>query len=183
VREKQNIFGSLQQCYVSTSLYKICPYMLPIDFTIFSAAYEPSLRQGPQTQSDLQAAWDSKKGLAVRFEKSEKNYLQIFSYKLKIAIKNGKMSINLKSSWIFRCSRAACLRPLVWGKWNIAFCFSCWTTRTPWRTKWFNFCLNVKIRQTTSNFSTQFYRLFVILQWRKRLDQSFWKKVVKLLWL
>jgi len=28
---------------------------------------------------DSRAAWDSKKGLAGRIEKSEKNYLQIFS--------------------------------------------------------------------------------------------------------
>jgi len=32
-----------------------------------------------QTQSDSRAAWDSKKGLAGRIEKSEKNYLQISS--------------------------------------------------------------------------------------------------------
>jgi len=36
------------------------------------------LGQGSQTQSDSRAAWDSKKGLEGRIEKSEKNYLQIF---------------------------------------------------------------------------------------------------------
>jgi len=42
------------------------------------------LRQGSQTQIDSGAASDSKKGLAGRIEKSEKNYLRIFSFKLNI---------------------------------------------------------------------------------------------------
>jgi len=43
--------------------------------------YSPmeSLNQGSQTQSDSRAASDSKKGLAGRIEKSEKNNLQISS--------------------------------------------------------------------------------------------------------
>jgi len=45
---------------------------------IFLNIFLDRLKQGSQTQSDLRAAWDSKKGLAGRIEKSEKNYLQIF---------------------------------------------------------------------------------------------------------
>jgi len=46
------------------------------------------LGQGSQTQIDLGAASDSKKGLAGRIEKNEKNYLRIFSFKLNIVEKS-----------------------------------------------------------------------------------------------
>ncbi len=47
------------------------------DLLIASLVCYP-LEQGSQTQIDSLAAWDSKKGLAGRIEKSEKNYPQIF---------------------------------------------------------------------------------------------------------
>jgi len=48
------------------------------NFEISNAKSKDVLNQGSQTQSDSRAAWNSKKGLVGRIEKSEKNYLQIF---------------------------------------------------------------------------------------------------------
>ncbi len=83
------IFGSIFTTFESSIIFggswgSIENFLKPKNQTTFGKFSLPksvkhSVEQGSQTQSDSRAAWDSKKGLEGRIEKSEKNYLQISS--------------------------------------------------------------------------------------------------------
>jgi len=65
--------------YTDNSLKLCLIRFFSLEFVIILKWLQIHLIQGSQTQCDSRAAWDSKKGLRGGIEKSEKNYLKIFS--------------------------------------------------------------------------------------------------------